>query len=121
LSILSIKLDEKLRFLLLVCLKKLKKYYRKLINFYNFVNLQTFCLSNKIIMKIFRLFILVVVLSTIVLASCKQDGKTSDKKEVKTQTSIIDSKEFDSYFKLFFKLSDENTATDLPYVNKFRH
>jgi hypothetical protein len=69
-------------------------------------------------MKLLKYFILISILSSITFASCKQDSETS-KKETKKETSIIDSEEFNSYFNKFFKLSDENTAKDLPYVNNF--
>ncbi len=64
-----------------------------------------------------------IVLIFLVLAffSCKQENKTSDGiNSHKIETNdIMDSKEFENYFLLFFSLSDENTKTDLPYVNKF--
>ncbi len=72
-------------------------------------------------MNILKSLVLLVFISAM-LASCKQDSdtKSSKKNGIETKsTKITDSKEFESYFLNFFKLSDKNTKTDLPYVNKF--
>ena len=65
--------------------------------------------------------VLLIFISTI-LISCKQGSSdnSSTKISIETKsTKITDSKEFESYFLKFFNLSDKNTKTDLPYVNKF--
>jgi len=71
-------------------------------------------------MKILRNAGILLSLS-IVLFACKQDTKaTSSENTIKSEsTDITDSKEFESYFLLFFSLSNDSTKTDLPYVNKF--
>jgi len=70
-------------------------------------------------MKILKFFIFLALFSSITYVSCKQGDKNSGKEKINKETSIIDSEDFNSYFNWFFKLSDENTAKDLPYVNNF--
>ncbi len=53
-------------------------------------------------------------------SSCKQAPKEDAyDKAIKAENDLINSKEFNDYFQLFFQLSNKNTKTDLPYVNKF--
>ena len=53
-------------------------------------------------------------------SSCQQTKKEdSYDKAIKSEDELINSKEFDNYFNLFFKLSNQNTKTELPFINKF--
>lgn len=64
---------------------------------------------------IFPLFILGLAFS-----SCKQAQKEDAyDKAIKSENELINSKEFTNYFNMFFKLSNPNTKTELPYINKF--
>jgi len=71
-------------------------------------------------MKLLRTIAILLFLS-VVLFSCKQDQKANNPENTTKSgsTDITDSKEFESYFLKVFSLSNENTKTDLPYVNKF--
>jgi len=71
-------------------------------------------------MKISRSIAVLLFLS-VVFFSCKQDQKANNSENtIKPEsTDITDSKEFESYFLKFFNLSNKDTNTDLPYVNKF--
>ena len=71
-------------------------------------------------MKISRSIAVLLFLS-VVFFSCKQDQKANNPENTTKSgsTDITDSKEFESYFLKVFSLSNENTKTDLPYVNKF--
>lgn len=58
--------------------------------------------------------------SFIFLLSCKQDSAKAKAESEQTEpVTVKQSDEFKTYYDLFFKLSDENTTTDLKYVNKF--
>ena len=59
------------------------------------------------------------LLSTITLISCKQDSTNTSEAEQSKSVTAKQSDEFKTYYDLFFKLSDENTKTDLTYVNNF--
>ena len=65
-----------------------------------------------------KLSFLIVFISFITITSCKQDTKV-EKLPINKEMDIKDSKEFKEYYSIFFTLSDKNTKTDLPYVNKF--
>jgi len=71
-------------------------------------------------MKVSRSIAVLLFLS-VVFFSCKQDQKANNPENTTKSgsTDITDSKEFESYFLKVFSLSNENTKTDLPYVNKF--
>lgn len=59
------------------------------------------------------------LLSAIILISCKQDSTNTSEDKKTEPVTIKQSNEFNTYYDLFFKLSDENTKTDLTYVNNF--
>lgn len=69
-------------------------------------------------MRYFKNVILLFAFISIIL-SCKNDSKNRVESTSYPEVRISDSKEFKSYFKLFFSLSNKDTKTDLPYVNKF--
>ncbi len=52
--------------------------------------------------------------------SCKPKQKEDAyDKAIKKEDELLNSKEFTDYFNKFFKLSDNNTKNDLPFINKF--
>ena len=65
-----------------------------------------------------KILFLTIIISLITITSCKQDTKV-ETLPINKEIDIKDSKEFKAYYDIFFTLSDKNTRTDLPYVNKF--
>lgn len=72
------------------------------------------------LMKTIKFFFLFIISSFLFFNSCKQATKEDAyDKAIKSEDELINSKDFDNYYTLFFKLSNQNTKTELPYVNNF--
>ena len=70
-------------------------------------------------MKSYTLFFSFLIFA-LAFSSCKQAPKEDAyDKAIKAEDDLINSKEFNDYYRLFFQLSNKNTKTELPYVNKF--
>ncbi len=73
-------------------------------------------------MKKYKLLFFILLSVFVLFVSCKQDANKKEDsydKAIKAENDLINTKEFKQYFQLFFQLSNKNTKTDLPYVNKF--
>ena len=71
-------------------------------------------------MKTIKLIFLFSIFTFLFFNSCKQAPKEDAyDKAIKAEDDLMNTKEFNDYFNLFFQLSNKNTKTDLPYVNKF--
>jgi hypothetical protein len=72
-------------------------------------------------MKVKIIISAVFLLFFVSFQSCKQASKKEDAydRAISAEDKLLNSKEFNDYYQMFFKLSDNNTKTDLPYVNKF--